>query len=159
MLVLHHAGVAHRVHEYAHDPRSEVGFGMEAAAALGVDARRVFKTLVVRVDGKLVCAVVPASGQLDPKALASACGGKRAELADPHEAELATGYVVGGISPLGQKRTSPTVLDESAQDHETILVSGGRRGLSIEIAPADLAQVTGATVADVVARTRHGRGR
>jgi Cys-tRNA(Pro)/Cys-tRNA(Cys) deacylase len=114
-----------------------------------VDPGRVFKTLVAAVDGRLVAAVVPVSGELDLKALAATLGGRRAALADQAEAERATGYVVGGISPLGGRRRLPTVLDASAAAHPTIFVSGGRRGLQVELAPADLARLAGAIEAPV----------
>lgn len=136
-------GVPFTVRGYTHDP-AETDFGREAAEALGVAAERVFKTLLAEVDGELVVAIVPVSGLLDLKALAAALGGKKAQMADPAVAERKTGYVVGGISPLGQRTRLPTVLDSSAQQHETVLVSGGRRGLDIELAPADLARATGA---------------
>jgi Cys-tRNA(Pro)/Cys-tRNA(Cys) deacylase len=135
------AGVAFTVHEYAHDPRAE-SYGLEAAEKLGVDPARVFKTLVVEVDGRLGVAVVPVAAQLDLKAL----GGKRAGLADRVAAERATGYVLGGISPLGQRKRLPTTLDSSALEHDTIHVSAGRRGLEIELPPADLVRLTGADV-------------
>jgi len=147
--VLEAAGVTFRLHEYEHDPRFEHGFGLESAARLGVAPERVFKTLLADVDGHLVCAVVPASGMLDLKALEGAAGGKRAVMAEPAQAERATGYVVGGISPLGQKQAHRTVIDASAQQFPTILVSGGRRGLSAEVAPADLARLTGAVFAAI----------
>ena len=142
------AGVAHAVHPYDHDPAAP-SFGEEAATALGVSTSRVFKTLLAEVDGKLVVAVVPVSGSLDLKALASAVGGKRAVMADPATAERVTGYVVGGISPLGQRRALPTVVDESALDHPTIYVSGGRRGLDVELAATDLIALTKATTAPI----------
>lgn len=142
------AGIAFAMREYHHDPRAE-SFGLEAATALGVPTERVFKTLLVSVDGALAVAVVPVSGQLDLKALARAVGGRKAQLADPAAAERATGYVVGGISPIGQKRSHPTVVDASALDHDTVLVSGGRRGLDLELAPADLVAITGAITAEV----------
>lgn len=142
--------VAHTVHEYAHDPRA-AGYGVEAAAAIGVVPERVFKTLVARVDGTLTVGVVPVSGSLDLKALAGAVGGKRAAMADPVDAERATGYVRGGISPLGQRRRLPTAVDESATAFETIFVSAGRRGLEVELAPADLIRLTAATVAPLSA--------
>jgi len=147
--VLQEAGVVHTVREYVHDPRSELSFGMEAAQALGVDPARVLKTLLAEVDGALVVAVVPVTGELDLKALAAAVGGKRATMAEPAAAERATGYVVGGISPLGQRRRLPTVVDESALAHGTVLVSAGRRGADVELAPADLVALTGATTARV----------
>jgi Cys-tRNA(Pro)/Cys-tRNA(Cys) deacylase len=140
--------VAFSVHDYAHDPRS-VGFGLEAAAALGLDPDRVYKTLMVNADGRLVVAVVPVSGMLDLKALARAVGASKAAMADVKEAERATGYVAGGISPFGQKRPHPTVVDETVELWDTVYVSAGRRGLDVEIAPADLVEVTGAIVADL----------
>jgi Cys-tRNA(Pro)/Cys-tRNA(Cys) deacylase len=146
-------GVAHTVHSYDHDP-SAPSYGLEAAAALGVEPERVFKTLLADVDGALVVGIVPVSCQLDLKALAAAVGGKRAAMAEPRRAELATGYVVGGISPVGQKRRLPTVLDESAQGRTTVLVSAGKRGLEIELSPADLVTLTNATVARIASRAR-----
>ena len=142
------AAVAFTVHDYDHDPRSE-SYGGEAAAALGIPAARVFKTLLADVDGTLTVAVVPVSGQLDLKALARAVGGRKAVMADPQAAERATGYVIGGISPLGQKRAHPTVVDASALDHPTVYVSAGRRGLEVELAPADLVRLTAAITAPV----------
>ncbi|MCW2791733.1 MAG: ybaK/ebsC protein [Nocardioides sp.] len=143
-VALTRAGIAFTLHEYAHDPRAE-SFGLEAADALGLDPARVLKTLMVTADGRLVVAVVPVSGQLDLKALARALGAAKAAMAERGAAERATGYVVGGISPVGQKRAHPTVVDSSALDHATVFVSAGRRGLDLEIAPADLVRVTGAT--------------
>ena len=142
------AGVAYTVHSYDHDP-AHPSYGEEAAQAMGVSPDRVFKTLVADVDGALTVAVVPVAGQLDLKALASAAGGKRASMADPALAERTTGYVRGGISPLGQRKRLRTVLDASASDHDTICVSAGRRGLEVELAPADLAALTGAVLAPV----------
>jgi Cys-tRNA(Pro)/Cys-tRNA(Cys) deacylase len=142
------AGVEHVVHTYEHDPAA-ASYGLEAAEAMGLDPARVFKTLLASVDGKLVVGIVPVSGQLDLKAVAAAAGGKKAVMADPADAERATGYVVGGISPLGQKRARPTVLDASALDHPTVFVSGGRRGMEIELAPADLVAQTRAIVAPI----------
>ena len=133
---------------YDHDPRRGA-YGLEASDALGVPPERVFKTLVAEVDGALTVGVVPVAGQLDLKALAAAVGGKRAEMADPALAERKTGYVVGGISPIGQKTALPTVLDETAELWDTVYVSGGRRGFDIELAPADLVTVTNAIVADI----------
>lgn len=147
-MALTRAGIAFTVHEYEHDPRAE-SFGLEAAAALGLDPRQVFKTLMATVDSRLAVAVVPVAGQLDLKALARALGGSRAAMADKAAAERATGYVVGGISPIGQKRPHPTVLDASAMAHPTIYVSGGRRGLDLGLAPADLLAVTGGTTAAI----------
>ena len=136
------------MHTYEHDP-SAASYGLEAAEAMGLDPARVFKTLLASVDGKLVVGIVPVSGQLDLKAVAAAAGGKKAVMADPADAERATGYVVGGISPLGQKRAHPTVVDASALDHPTVFVSGGRRGMEIELSPADLVAQTRATVASI----------
>ncbi|MFI6283659.1 Cys-tRNA(Pro) deacylase [Streptomyces sp. NPDC051018] len=142
------AGTEFTVHAYEHDPAS-ASYGEEAAEALGVPAGRVFKTLVADVDGELTVAVVPVAGQLDLKALASAVGGKRAAMADPAAAERTTGYVRGGISPLGQRRRLRTVLDASAADHATICVSAGRRGLEVELSPSDLAELTSAVLAPI----------
>ncbi|MYX43159.1 Cys-tRNA(Pro) deacylase, partial [Streptomyces sp. SID89] len=142
------AGVDFTVHAYDHDP-SHPSYGEEAAEAMGVSPDRVFKTLVADVDGNLTVAVVPVAGSLDLKALASAVGGKRAAMADPALAERTTGYVRGGISPLGQRKKLPTVLDASATAHATICVSAGRRGLEVELAPQDLAALTNATLAPV----------
>ncbi|WP_152188256.1 Cys-tRNA(Pro) deacylase [Georgenia satyanarayanai] len=149
LLALQQAGVAHTVREYVHDPRSELSFGLEAAHALGVDPARVLKTLVAEVDGALVVGVVPVTGELDLKALAAAVGAKRATMAAPAAAERATGYVVGGISPLGQRRRLTTVVDETALEHATVLVSAGRRGADVELAPADLLALTGARTARI----------
>ncbi len=145
------AGVDIRLHEYAHDPANS-SYGLEAADALGLDPQRVFKTLLVILNGdprRLAVAVVPVSGQLDLKAMASACKAKKADMADPADAQRATGYVVGGISPLGQKRRLPCVVDATALDHSSVYVSGGRRGLDIEIAPRDLVSLTTAVVAAI----------
>jgi Cys-tRNA(Pro)/Cys-tRNA(Cys) deacylase len=161
--IVRRAKVAHALHEYATDgPAAEraaarsassgglpPSYGEAAAAALGVEPERVFKTLVAVVDDRLVAAIVAVTGELDLKRLADAVGGRRARMADPSEAERATGYVVGGISPLGQRRRLPTVLDASATGHETIFVSAGRRGLQLEIDPGDLARLAGATVAPI----------
>ncbi len=146
------ARVAFTVHDYPHDPAAP-SFGEEAAAALGVPTERVFKTLVTSVDGRLAVAVVPVAGSLDLKAFAAATGGRRAAMADPAEAERATGSVRGGISPLGQRRRLPTVVDSSALRFDTVFVSAGRRGLQLELAPADLVRLTAASTADI------GRGR
>jgi Cys-tRNA(Pro)/Cys-tRNA(Cys) deacylase len=148
VVALRAAGAAFTVHEYAHDPRSG-SFGLEAATELGLDPDRVYKTLMAAADGALVVAVVPVSGKLDLKALARALGGSKAVMAEVVAAERATGYVAGGISPVGQKRRHPTVLDASALDHDTILVSGGRRGFDIELAPPDLVAITGAVTATI----------
>ncbi|MBN3928388.1 Cys-tRNA(Pro) deacylase [Streptomyces verrucosisporus] len=146
------AGVDFTLHSYEHDPAAP-SYGEEAAEALGLDPGQVFKTLVADVDGALTVAVVPVSGSLDLKALAAAAGGKRAAMADPAAAERATGYVRGGISPLGQRKALPTVVDASAGGHATVCVSAGRRGLEIELAPADLVKLTGAVTAPI-ARSR-----
>ncbi|WP_062521456.1 Cys-tRNA(Pro) deacylase [Demequina silvatica] len=143
------AGVPHTLHPYDHDPASDLSYGLEAAAALGVDADQVFKTLCAYVDGRLVVGIVPVSGMLDLKALAHALGGKKAEMAPPADAERATGYVVGGISPLGQRRAHPTAVDETVELWDTVYVSGGRRGLDIGLAPADLIAVTRAVAAPI----------
>ncbi|WP_415855259.1 Cys-tRNA(Pro) deacylase [Sinomonas sp. G460-2] len=140
------AGVAYTAHPYEHD-QSTQSYGLEAADALGIEPERVFKTLMVDVAGKLCVAVVPVSGSLDLKAAAAAFGAKKASMADPAAAERRTGYVLGGISPLGQRQPSPTAIDESALAHRTILVSGGRRGFDIELSPADLVRLTRASVA------------
>jgi Cys-tRNA(Pro)/Cys-tRNA(Cys) deacylase len=134
------AGIPFEVHEYAHDPAAE-SYGEEAAQALGLDPARVFKTLVADVDGTLTVCIVPVAAQLDLRSL-----GKRAQLADVGKAERATGYVAGGISPLGQRRPLPTLVDESALGFESVHVSAGRRGLEIELAPADLVALTNARV-------------
>ena len=147
-VALARAKVAFTAHPYEHDPKA-ASYGLEAAEALGLDPGRVFKTLFVSVDGRLVVGVVPVSGRLDLKAVATAVGGKKAAIADPAEAERATGYVVGGISPFGQRRAHPTVLDVSALDHATVFVSGGKRGLDLEVAPDDLVTLTRAIVAPI----------
>jgi Cys-tRNA(Pro)/Cys-tRNA(Cys) deacylase len=149
---LESARIPFTVHEYPHDPRHE-SYGQEAAEALGTEAARVFKTLIADVDGRLVAGVVPVDGQLDLKALAAAAGGKKAAMADVTAAERATGYVAGGISPVGQRKRLPVVLDDSALDFGTVFCSGGRRGLEIELAPADLVRAAGATVASIGARS------
>ncbi|MGR0161045.1 Cys-tRNA(Pro) deacylase [Paenarthrobacter nitroguajacolicus] len=146
--VLAAAGVPFVLHPYAHDP-SAASYGLEAAEVLGIEPARVFKTLMVEVEGRLAVGIVPVSGNLDLKSVAAALGAKKAAMADPKAAERRTGYVLGGISPLGQRQPSPTVLDESALDFATVLVSGGRRGLDIELAPADLIRVTKAITAPI----------
>ena len=149
LAALEAAGVAHTAHPYDHDPSGELGYGLEAAQVLGVPADRVFKTLLTAVDGGLTVAVVPVTGMLDLKALAHAVGGKRAVMADRVVAERVTGYVLGGISPLGQRTAHPTVLDESAELWDTVFVSGGRRGLDVELSPGDLVRLTGAVLAPI----------
>jgi Cys-tRNA(Pro)/Cys-tRNA(Cys) deacylase len=141
-------GVRHVVHAYEVEAGAH-SYGEGAAAALGIEQERMLKTLLAEVDGRLVCAVVPVAGTLDLKALAMAVGGKRGAMAHPAAAERSTGYVVGGISPLGQRLPLPTVVDETAELFDTVYVSAGRRGLSVELAPADLVRLTGAVVADV----------
>ena len=147
-VALERAGIRFTVHEYAHDPRHE-SYGLEASQALGVPPERVFKTLITEVDGTLVAGVVPVQGQLDLKALAAAVGGKRAAMAEVAAAERATGYVAGGISPVGQRRRLPVVLDASAMEFATVFCSAGRRGLEIELAPGDLVRAADATVASI----------
>lgn len=140
--------VPHQVHEYAHDPRS-TSYGTEASEILGLPSERVFKTLVAEVDGALTIGVVPVSGQLDLKALAAAAGGKRARMAEVAAAERATGYVAGGIAPLGHRKRLPVVIDTSATAFETIFCSAGRRGLEIELSPTDLVTLADATIAPI----------
>jgi Cys-tRNA(Pro)/Cys-tRNA(Cys) deacylase len=155
IVLVRRAGVDHAVHEYtlperhgrARDERPD--YGREAAAALGVDPARVCKTLIAMVDGRLVAAIVPVDLQLDTKALAASIGGRRADLADPAVAERATGSVVGGISPLAPRRPLAVVLDAAAAEQARILVSAGRRGLQLELAPVDLIRLTDATVAPI----------
>jgi len=152
MLMLQAAGVGFTVHEFDHQP-GEGNYGAAAAAALGLDPDQVFKTLLAKVDGlanpAIAVGIVPVSGQLSLKELATAVGGKRAEMCDPTVAQRVTGYVVGGISPFGQKKLLPTAIDETCELYETIFVSGGKRGLDIEIAPADLIRVLAATTAPI----------
>jgi Cys-tRNA(Pro)/Cys-tRNA(Cys) deacylase len=152
------AGVLHTVHEYAHDARASLreggrGYALEAVEALGIEAGRVFKSIVVSVDGRLCMAVVPADGDVDLKAVADALGGRRAVIAQPGEAEKATGYVLGGISPLGTRRQLPTVVDASAAAYPTIHVSAGRRGLEIELSAADLVALVKGSMAPVARRS------
>ena len=153
--ILRQAGVAHTVHEYeaeataGHDRDARPGYGLAAAAALDVDPRRIFKTLVATVDGRLALAVVPVGAELDLKKLAEVLGGRRATMAEPAAAERATGYVIGGISPLGGRRPLPTVVDASAGDAASILVSAGRRGLQVELAPGDLVRLASARLAPI----------
>lgn len=146
------AGVPYTLHEYAHDPGT-THFGEETVAVLGLDPARVLKTLVAEVPGgrrpELVVGVVPVAGRLDLKALATALGAKKAEMADPAAAERSSGYVVGGISPLGQKTRLRTVIDSSATAFDTVYVSAGRRGMQVELSPADLVALTGAVLAPV----------
>lgn len=142
--------VQHRVHTYEHDPRAE-SYGLEAAEALKQPPERVFKTLIAEVDGQLTVGVVPSPMTLDLKALAVACNGKKAKMADIEAAERATGYVAGGISPLGQKRRLPAVIDTAANRFDTIYCSAGRRGLEIELDAGDLITLLGARMADIAA--------
>lgn len=145
---LNKAKIAYTLRPYEHDPRT-TAFGNEVVQALGQDPARVFKTLVVSVDGRLVVGVVPVAGQLDLKALAAATGGKRAIMAAVGEAERSSGYVAGGISPIGQRKRLTTVVDSSAGEFPTVFVSAGRRGLQLELAPADLVRVCDALLAPI----------
>ena len=140
--------VAFTLHEYVVGPGAAL-YGEGAAAALGVDPARVFKTLVAEVDGRLTVGVVPVTGALSLKALAAAVGGKRAAMAEPAAAVRATGYVPGGISPFGQRSRLPTVVDASAERWPTVYVSAGRRGLQVEVSPTDLVGITAAAVAEI----------
>lgn len=142
------AGIQFVEHSYDHDP-ANTNFGLEAADALGIEADRVFKTLLVDVDGALAVGIVPVTGTLDLKAIAAALGGKKAEIADAALAQRRTGYVLGGISPIGQKISHPTVLDGTAELFDTIFVSGGKRGFDIELSSADLVRITSAILADI----------
>lgn len=144
------AGIEFTTHAYEHDPAAP-SYGLEAAHVLGLPHEQVFKTLLVQVDGSLVVGIVPVAGKLDLKALAVAVGAKRAEMADPTAAERATGYVVGGISPIGQRKVLRTVLDDSALNFETIYVSGGRRGFDLGLRPTDLVTITHA-ITSMIAR-------
>ncbi|KGN42859.1 Cys-tRNA(Pro) deacylase [Knoellia aerolata] len=147
-VALTRAGIAYAVRAYEHDPAAE-SFGLEAAEALGVEPARVLKTLLVDTGPGLAVGIVPVDRQLDLKAMASALGAKRVSMADPVAAERSSGYVVGGISPIGQRRALPTVLDSSAGAHDTVLVSGGRRGLDLELSPDDLVSLTRAVMAPI----------
>ena len=143
------AKVAHKIHEYVHDASSE-SYGLEAAEKLGVSPDRVFKTLVVTLDGKdMAVGVLPVSAMLSMKLIAKAAGAKKAVMAAPADVERSTGYVLGGVSPLGQKKRLKTIIDASAKSHATIYISAGRRGLEIELSPEDLATLVGATFADI----------
>jgi Cys-tRNA(Pro)/Cys-tRNA(Cys) deacylase len=145
------AGITFTAHSYQHEA-SASSFGQEAAEKLELDAAQVFKTLVVDADGTLVIGVVPVTGHLDLKALAAAVGAKKAVMADPKIAERKTGYVLGGISPIGQKTSLTCIIDETAELYDTVFVSGGRRGFDIELTPADLARASGGRFA-AIART------
>jgi len=138
------AGIAFTLHEYEGVDPSESDYAVAVAAALGIEPGRLFKTLLASVDGKLQVFVIPADSRLDLRSV-----GKRAQMADRAEAERATGYVAGGISPLGQRRRLPTTVDETALEHETILVSAGRRGLQLELDPSELVRLTDASVARI----------
>lgn len=151
VVALDRAGLVCTLHSYEHDPASP-SFGEEASEALGVEAARVFKTLVATTGSDLIVGVVPVNSNLDLKALAKAVGAKRADMADPTAAERATGYVVGGISPIGQRKRLRTVIDSSIEEWPTVFCSGGRRGLEIEIAPADLALATSGRCASIARR-------
>lgn len=146
--LLSKAKIPFTLHPYPHDPRSQA-YGEEAAEALGLDPAQIFKTLIASVEGRLACAVVPVAARLDLKALAAALGGKRAELADPAAASRATGYVVGGISPLGQRSRLTVVVDVSAEQFETVYVSAGKRGLQVQLTPADLVRAADAVLARI----------
>jgi Cys-tRNA(Pro)/Cys-tRNA(Cys) deacylase len=150
VVALQAAGVAFTVHEYEHHPAVR-NFGLEAATALGLDPDQVFKTLLVSADGDPAVAIVPVSGQLALKAVGAALGRKRVEMCEPALAQRVTGYVLGGISPFGQRRLLPTVIDETAELYDTIYVSGGRRGLDLGVAPADLIATLDAKVWNIVA--------
>jgi Cys-tRNA(Pro)/Cys-tRNA(Cys) deacylase len=147
-VALTRAGVAFTTHAYEHDPAA-TSYGLEAAQVLGLPPEQVFKTLLADIDGGLVVAIVPVGRKLDLKALAAVVGGKKAAMADPAVAERTTGYVVGGISPLGQRKSLRTVLDDTASAHPTIYVSGGKRGFDLGLAPADLVALTGALTAPI----------
>jgi Cys-tRNA(Pro)/Cys-tRNA(Cys) deacylase len=149
-IALERAKIPFTLHEYARDPRHG-SYGLEASEALEIPPERVFKTLVAAVDGALAVGVLPVHRQLDLKALAAAVGGKKAAMAEAAAAERATGYVAGGISPIGQKRRLPVVVDSSALALGTMFCSAGRRGLEVEIAPADLIKATGAKIAAIAA--------
>lgn len=148
-VALDQAGIAHTLHSYEHDPASDLSYGLEAAAVLGLDPEQTFKTLCAYVDDEMIVAVVPVAGMLDLKALASAAGGKKARMCPPADAERSSGYVVGGISPIGQRTARRTVVDETAQLYDAVYVSGGRRGLDIGLAPGDLLTVTGGAYAPI----------
>ncbi|MFZ9627818.1 MAG: Cys-tRNA(Pro) deacylase [Ilumatobacteraceae bacterium] len=148
MVALEAAGVPFAVHEFHHEP-GERNYGLVAAAALGADPDRVFKTLVAQLPGELAVGIVPVSGLLSLRGLAAALGAKRAEMCPTDVAERVTGYVVGGISPFGQKKRLRTAIDETCVLFDTVFVSGGRRGLDLEVAPDDLVRVLGAVVAPI----------
>lgn len=143
------AKIRHRIHEYAHDPGAE-SYGLEAATKLRVDPAQVFKTLVVSLDGlQLAVGIIPVESQLSMKLIARAAGAKKAEMADKQLVQRSTGYVLGGVSPLGQKKSLPTFLHDSAKSHDSLFISAGRRGLEIELAPQDLLALTRGTFANL----------
>ncbi len=151
IIVAREANIAHKIHEYAHDPASE-SYGLEAAEKLGVAAERVFKTLLVQLDNKrLLVGVLPVSSMLSMKRVAKAAGAKKAIMASPSDVARVTGYVLGGVSPLGQKKRLETIIDSSATSNTTIYVSAGRRGLEIELRPDDLAWLVGGSFAEICA--------
>lgn len=150
-VALDRAGIPYGTRPYEHDPAAP-SYGLEAAQALGVEPARVFKTLLVDTDHGLAVGIVPVDTTLDLKAVAAALGAKKATMADPKVAERTTGYVVGGISPVGQKKALPTVLDDSATTYPTVLVSGGKRGLDLELSPQDLLTVTRGRTAAIARR-------
>jgi Cys-tRNA(Pro)/Cys-tRNA(Cys) deacylase len=150
VVALQAAGVPFTIHEYEHDPTVR-SYGVEAASVLGLDPDQVFKTLLVTADGEPAVAIVPVSCQLALKAVGAALGRKRVEMCEPAVAQRVTGYVLGGISPFGQRKLLPTVIDETAQLYDTIYVSGGRRGLDLGVAPRDLIRILEAKVSDIVA--------
>jgi Cys-tRNA(Pro)/Cys-tRNA(Cys) deacylase len=144
------AGIPFTVHEYEHDPAAR-SFGLEAATVLGLDPDQVFKTLLVTADGEPAVAIVPVSSSLSLKAVGAALGRKRVEMCDPAVAQRVTGYVLGGISPFGQKKRLPTTIDETCELYDTVYVSGGRRGLDLGVAPGDLIRLLSAVTADITA--------
>lgn len=146
---LEKAGIAFRLHEYEYDPNAE-RIGMQAAEALGVTPARLLKTLMAKAEDKVVCVVLPSDKEMSLKKLAAAAGAKSAAMLAPADAERVTGYRVGGISPFGQKKRTPVFIENAALDHPTIIVNGGRRGLQIELPPADLVRLLGATAASLV---------
>ena len=147
-LALDKAGIAYRLHSYVYDPEAD-SIGLAAAAALGVDPKIMLKTLIVLLDGKPACVVAPSDREVSMKKLAAALGGKRAEMCKPADAERVTGYHVGGVSPLGQKKRLATVVDSAALDHAAVFVNGGQRGLQAQLSPTDLVGTLGAIVAAV----------
>jgi Cys-tRNA(Pro)/Cys-tRNA(Cys) deacylase len=148
-LALSKTGIPFGLAHYDYDPNAE-RVGLQAAEAMGVPASQVFKTLMAELDGKPVCAIVPSDEEVNMKKLASALGGKSAQMMKPADAERLTGYKVGGISPLGQRKTVPTALDELATLYDEIFLNGGQRGLQIRIRPADLVTALGCVTADLV---------